>query len=236
MATITTHPRNTRLRLEAAEFWSGDIGLTLLTISLVVLVFVLTPMRETGVPGRMVLGILVLGLMTFGALSVRQNRIATTLMLGFIVATGVVLTVARFHPTPALHQWGSVLSTITLLLYARIVLLVVFDAGPITWNRIQGGVCAYLLLGMAWASAYQVVQQGSPGAIHFVTPPADFDQMISKLTYFSFCTLTSVGGDVAPVSPIARSLMIAEATVGQLFPAILISAMVAMAIQSRVKD
>jgi hypothetical protein len=60
----------------------------------------------------------------------------------------------------------------------------------------------------------------------------DFDQLIAKLTYYSFCTLTSLGGEVTPVSPIARSLTVAEATVGQLFPAILIGALVAMAMRS----
>jgi hypothetical protein len=63
----------------------------------------------------------------------------------------------------------------------------------------------------------------------------DFDQLISKLTYFSFCTLTTVGGELSPLSPMARSLTIAESMVGQLFPAILIGALVAMAMQSRTK-
>jgi hypothetical protein len=38
------------------------------------------------------------------------------------------------------------------------------------------------------------------------------------------------------VSPIARSLSIAEAMVGQLFPAIFMGALVAMAMQSRSKS
>jgi hypothetical protein len=62
------------------------------------------------------------------------------------------------------------------------------------------------------------------------------DQLASKLIYFSFATLTTVGfGDVLPVHPYARSLAIAEAIVGQLFPAILIGALVAMAMQARPK-
>src|SRR5271170_3546127 len=45
-----------------------------------------------------------------------------------------------------------------------------------------------------------------------------------------------VGGEVTPVSPIARSLTVAESMTGQLFPAILIGALVAMAMQSRTKS
>jgi hypothetical protein len=46
-------------------------------------------------------------------------------------------------------------------------------------------------------------------------------------------TLTTVGSTIAPVHPFARSLTIAEAIVGQLFPATLIGALVAMAMESR---
>lgn len=236
MATITTRPRQPFLHLQMSEFWSGDLGLTLVTISLVVLVFVITPLREEGLPGRFVFDLIMVSLMVFGALAVEQRRIAKLSVIAFVLMTAAFLAVARFHPTPLMHQLGSILSTITLLLYVRIVLIVMFRGGPVTWSRIQGGVCAYLLLGMAWASAFQVVEQFRPGSFRFVSAPMNFDQLISKLTYFSFCTLTTVGGEVTPVSPISRSLTVAESMVGQLFPAILIGALVAMAMQSRTKS
>jgi hypothetical protein len=174
-------------------------------------------------------------LMVFGVLVVEQSKFVKLSVIVVVLITAAFLGLARFHPTPLLHQVGSVLSTLTLLLYVRIVLVVMFRAGPVSWSRIQGGVSAYLLLGMAWASAYQVTEQLSPGSFRFVTAPADFDQLISKLTYFSFCTLTTVGGEITPVSPIARSLTIGESMTGQLFPAILIGALVAMAMQSRTR-
>jgi len=79
------------------------------------------------------------------------------------------------------------------------------------------------------------MEQAAPGSFRFVTPPADFDQLISKMIYYSFSTLTTLGCDVTPVSPIARSLTIAEATTGSLFPAILIAALVALAIQEQTR-
>jgi Ion channel len=173
--------------------------------------------------------------MVFGAATAKQSRITAIFVITFITVTAAVLSTARIHPAPLLQQLASVFATITLLLYVRIVLLVMFRGGPVTWSRIQGGVCAYLLVGMAWASTFQIVEQARPGSFRFVTAPTDIDQLISKITYFSFCTLTTLGGDVIPVSPVARSLTIAEAAVGQLFPAILIGALVAMAMQSREK-
>ncbi|HEV3305393.1 MAG TPA: ion channel [Candidatus Sulfotelmatobacter sp.] len=223
----------TGLRLDMSEFWSGDLGLTLVTISVTILIFVITPLRDAGLRGRIFFNVVVEVLMIYGAIVANPSRIFRVFVIATVLATSLVLAAGRLHPTPFLHLFGSVLATITLLLYVRIVLLVMFRAGPVTWSRIQGGVCAYLLLGMAWASGFQFLEQLRPGSFRFVSAPADLDQLTAKLTYLSFATLTTIGSDITPVNPFARSLTTAEAVVGQLFPAILIGALVAMAMQPR---
>jgi len=235
MTNNTSPTRRPILDMQKSEFWSGDLGLTLITISLVVLLLVITPLREAGLPGRLFFELVTATLMVFGALSTEQSRLAKAFVIVIVLACGAVLAAGRLHPTLFLHDLGSFLVTVTLLLYVRIVLLVMFRAGPVTWSRIQGGLCAYVLLGLAWASAFQLIEQLSPGAFDFVTTPADLDQLTSKLTYFSFGTLTTVGSSITPVHPFARSLTIAEAIVGQLFPATLVCALVAMAMESRRK-
>jgi hypothetical protein len=59
------------LHLGGTEFWSGDRGLTLVTISLVIFIFVILPLQEAGLPGRFVFDIILLGLMVSGALTAR---------------------------------------------------------------------------------------------------------------------------------------------------------------------
>ena len=52
--------------------------------------------------------------------------------------------------------------------------------------------------------------------------------------YFSFVTLTTVGyGDITAVHPVARSLAMAEALTGQLFPAMLLARLVSMELYYR---
>jgi voltage-gated potassium channel Kch len=52
--------------------------------------------------------------------------------------------------------------------------------------------------------------------------------------YFSFVTLTTVGyGDITAVHPLARTLVIAEALTGQLFPAIIIGGLVSSALANQ---
>ena len=176
---------------------SGDLGLTLVTIG-TFLVFVITPLREAGLPGRIFFDLVVVVLMVSGALVVEQSLVSKLFLVGAVLVSAFVLGAGRLHPTPFLHQFGSVLTTATLLLYIRIVLLVMFRAGPMNWSRIQGGVCAYLLLGMAWASAFQFVEQLHPGSFRFVNAPVGMDQLTSKFTYYSFTTLTTLGSDISP--------------------------------------
>lgn len=222
-------------RMSLAEFWSGDRGLTLVTISIIILIFVVTPLRESGFALRVICDVVVAALLIAGGLAVKRGRVFTTMLIVAVLLSALVLAAGRLHPTVFLHSLGSGLVILTLLLYMRVVLVVMFHGGPVTWGRIQGGICAYLLLGMAWASAFQLVEQLHPGSFQFVTLPGDIDQLTAKLTYFSFGTLTTVGSDISAIAPVARSLTIAEAVIGQLFPAVFIGTLVTMAMQSRSK-
>lgn len=237
--TNSSLPRRDRriLKMGMSEFWSGDLGLTLLSISLLILIFIVFPLREAGIPGRIFFDLTIVTLMILGTFAVHQSRAITILTIVVVLAAIVALIAGRVRPGLLIHELGSLLSTVALLIYIRIVLLIMFRTGRVTWSRIQGGVCAYLLIGLAWGSAYELLEELSPGSFHFVSTPESLDQLTAKLTYFSFSTLTTLGfGDVTPVHPFARSLTIAEAITGQLFPAILIGALVAMAIQSTGKS
>ncbi|HXX15553.1 MAG TPA: ion channel [Candidatus Eremiobacteraceae bacterium] len=239
MTTATRMPqsRTSILQMQMTEFWSGDLGLTLVSISLAILVFVVFPLRQDGFSGRLFFDLVMVTLMVSGVLVMNQSRIITAATIVIVILGAVVLCTSRLYPTPTLLHLNSFLSIFIMLLYVRIVLLVMFRHGPVTWSRIQGGICAYLLLGMAWASAFDLTEQLHPGAFHFVTQPRNIDELVSKLIYFSFGTLTTVGfGDILPVAPFARSLAVAEAVVGQLFPAILIGALVAMAMRTERKS
>jgi hypothetical protein len=56
----------------------------------------------------------------------------------------------------------------------------------------------------------------------------------ASFLYFSVVTLTTVGfGDIAAVHPVARSLVMVEALVGTLYPAILLARLVTLQMESR---
>ena len=72
------------LRLGITNFWSGDLGLTLISISLVFLVFVVVPTREAGIPGRIFFDSAIFVLMALAALAAKQSRLETSFTGGIM--------------------------------------------------------------------------------------------------------------------------------------------------------
>src|SRR5271154_1494569 len=87
------------LQMPMTEFWSGDLGLTLITISLVLQIFLVTPLREAAIGGRFFFGFVTLVLMILGALVVEQKRIVTILIIAIVLCTAAFLIFARLHPS-----------------------------------------------------------------------------------------------------------------------------------------
>ena len=113
-----------------------------------------------------------------------------------------------------------------MVLLAAMVGFRVFAPGRITTDRIMGAVALYLLFGVVWGNAYEIVALADPAAFNAAPDPG---RGIERWFYFSFVTLTTVGyGDVTPVSRAARVLAIGEALVGQLYPAIILARLVTL--------
>ena len=187
--------------------------------------FVLAPLAVREGSGRSVLvdlGWTALCLAGVAALS-KRRAVKAALFVLVVAATAV--------------RWGpfSVQATVaaSLLSVAAMTFVVfgqAFRAGPVNLHRIKGAVAAYLLLGLTWALAYELVALLAAGAFAGTglggSERPDF-------IYFSFVTLTTVGyGDVTPIHPVARSLAVTEALTGQLYPAILLARLVSLATDS----
>jgi hypothetical protein len=122
-----------------------------------------------------------------------------------------------------------------LLLLSWIILAHVFRRARINLHCILGAVAVYLHLGLIFAllGTLLVLHVGD-GAYSFAQPlETEHVRLLSRMIYFSFTTLTSVGyGDITPVFPLAGSLANLEALCGQLFPAILLARLVSMELES----
>lgn len=214
--------------------WQSDRGLSALLVFLCLALFVGAPMADAGTAGGFVFDLLFSLLLVSGVVVVGKRPFLTALVAVLTAATLVLRWVSLRSPDSAPQLVSFTLSIPLLSILAALVLVQVFREGPITSYRIQGSIVVYLLAGFAWAAAYEVVYFAWPGAFQAAQNVAGEGRISHGLLYYSFVTLTTLGyGDITPVHPVARSLAIGEALVGQLYPAILIARLVSMRIASR---
>jgi len=221
-----------RFKLHPRHFWADEAGLTSLLIFSLGYFIVLNSLGEFRF-GRLVAHIFFSLIIVAGVLTTFKQR-----WLGFVVIVLAVLSLALGWAEDLQILKGlAVLTNGLTLIYLGILLAVViaqvFRDGPVTAHRIRGAILIYLLLGVMWAFAYQVVALNIPQAFRLPEGliAGDPDALRRELTYFSVVTLTTTGyGDITAVHPVARTLVMLEILVGQLYPAIILAWLVSLAI------
>jgi len=207
-----------------------------LFLALLVIITVFVPMIGLSRPGRIAID-LTFALMLFsGAIAIVHSRVLTSLIIALTILEFAADLAVEFDPSFNARGCDSALKVVCMAILVVMTLKQTFHPGPVNVHRVMGGVAAYLLIGVTWAFGYRVLLEEIPDAIHFQQPlgAGASTGEPAHLLYFSFETLTTVSyGDVYPVNRVARSLAIAEALIGQLYPAILISTLVGMALQER---
>jgi hypothetical protein len=116
-----------------------------------------------------------------------------------------------------------------------IVLWQVYREGPVTGHRVMGAVAGYILLAVVFAIAYSLVEYLAPGSFQMPSALSQSRELQGQLFYyFSVTTLTTAGfGDITAVNPFARTLVMMEALIGQLYPAILIARLVSLHVEAK---
>jgi len=176
-------------------------------------------------------GFLLLTLMTAVATSARSalsRGVAVALAVAAVVFRGLSLEAGAASVYEALFSGAMALfcgcSAVLLLLH------LFRPRASVTTDTILGAINAYLLIGIAWASAYALLEAVQPGSFSFggrdVTDPRDLSW---TFVGFSYTTLTTLGyGNIAPMTPQADALCTAEAMLGQFYVAVLVGRLVAL--------
>ena len=220
-----------------SQDWWQERGLTAMLVSLILALFVGGPLMAMESVGPLPFDIFFTMLLLSGIVAFSRRRwlaIANSVI-------GLVFVDLRWNSYGEskgnVALWDNLLSMLTLAILTGLVLEHVFRTGPITADRIRGAIAAYLLIGLVWTFAYALVDRAYPGGIDLKNTVVLTHHRLQALAYFSYVTLTTVGyGDITPVHPTARMLAIAEALVGQLYPAVLIGRLVSLQISARRQD
>ncbi len=107
----------------------------------------------------------------------------------------------------------------------------IFNEKEVTQEVIYASVAVYLLLAIAWAFAFFILEYFYPGSYSYPTgQPPDFYRFL----YFSYVTITTLGyGDILPLTQKASALVILEAVSGQMYLVVVVAWLVGMHVSRR---
>lgn len=209
-----------------------EASMTMLLVVQLAVVFGLVPALAAGLPLPPGLAALLLVVVSSLTVLVARGRWAAPAGLVMLLLIGTAAILQRAEQARWATVAGQLVGLLAFVLLSVVVLRAVFGPGRVTGHRIRGAVVLYLNLGLLFAFVDRLVAGLLPGAYLHLPPPEQKATFDAAFDYLSFTTLTSLGiSDIVPVHPVARSLCMLEATMGQLLPTVLIARVVTMAIQ-----
>jgi len=217
------------------RFWSEERSLTAFLILLVVEIFIIAPINRTGIALGLVNNILFSLLLLAGLLTITRQKVLQA-VLAMFVALAVATHWARLvFGVTGLDLLDGFLLLACVIGFLVVVLWQVYREGPVTGHRVMGAVAGYLLLTVVFAIAYSLVEYLAPGSFQMPSALSQSSEPHGQLFYyFSVVTLTTTGyGDITAVNPFARSLVMMEALIGQLYTAILIARLVSLHVEAK---
>ncbi len=156
-------------------------------------------------------------------------------MIGMLlVAVEIACTISTLvRPSIVVETIGLLTALAFCMLSLTIALRYVLFDRSMDLNRLIGGICVYLLLGVSIGILNMLVFRFIPHSFSGLSDASDPSNGIS-LIYYSFVTLTTLGyGDITPDGSIARTLAYLAAITGQFYIAILIGTLVGMYLSQR---
>lgn len=205
------------------------------------LLFVVLPFVTLGFVGRILAALLLAAVLLSGVRA--AGRVRPALPFAWILAgVGIAaLVLDAFAPSPIWNHVHLIAHLLFLLLVMALLNLYLFESDRVTTDHLAGAMCIYLLIGLIWGLAYELLLLHDPGAIHFTHPrdaAAAARGELRPAIYFSLVTMTTLGyGDIVPRSSAARMMATLEAVLSQLYLAVMIARLVGMHItQSRRED
>ncbi len=216
---------------------SEEQKLTLLLVALIfdlLMVYPLVSVVQSMVVIQIINGVITSVMLLLGLLALTRHKV-NRIVLGAVVLTAISVHFVRLiFGAQWLWKWENLLALVTIIIFVDHILKYVFKEGPVTRQRIEGAVAAYLLIALAFAASYHLTALLIPRAFAFADiaekalNPSD-PRFPFYFNYFSVITISTIGyGDITPVHPFARALAMMEALVGQFYPSILLARLVSL--------
>ncbi len=224
--------------LERPKF--GFLGLLICLVSLMVV----NPFLQVYAPSQPVVRIFFTAVILFSAYSFLKKKRALIIISLLATPAFIFSWVSYSFQSPTIFLIQYAFHAIFFVYLIVSILTEIFSKNVITTDLIYGSICVYLLIGVAWANVYAVLENISPGSFNFplsylqANPSLNESETHSSLLlYYSFVTLATLGyGDITPVTPPAQSLAALESITGQFYLAVLVARLVGIYISNKSKQ
>ncbi|HEU4789686.1 MAG TPA: potassium channel family protein [Flavobacterium sp.] len=218
------------------HLWNKESGLSGMLILLFIMHFVLIPIFGNYSSFMVITNIFWMLFLVAGIISLSKSKKQTFL---FIIIPFLFILfgwLSVFIETPFVHLGDIVFTVLTFGLLIYLVLVKVFEPGPITEYRVIGSIVVYMILANLWSVIYLFIYEHIPGAFQITLPLFESNTLQANFLYFSYITITTTGyGDIFPLHPFARAMVQIEAIIGVLYPVILIGRLVSDANENNSK-
>jgi Ion channel len=190
----------------------------------------LYPFMESSDAGRAlfsVFGIAILGLVV---LAVQRTPALTWVGVLLGIPATVLLLIQAVTGSDELLPYSSALEAILYFYAAGALLMYMLADHDITRDELFAVGATFTLVAWAFAYSFTVCQAIEPDSFTAAVDPKDARSWM-ELLFMSFTTLSSTGlGDVVPVKPFARALVMIEQLAGLAYVAMVVSRLVGLTV------
>lgn len=195
-------------------------------------------------PGRIPVNMLTvaqIGVVAWTVSRTRRLRILMAVLVPLAMALSLAQALRRGEPVALVAE---VLDALVIAVALVQILHWTIRQSQATLDTVLACICAYLLIGLWFAYVYSMTETLWRGSfldhgrlLHDLGGPERPMHRYLDLLYFSFTTLTTLGfGDVLPMRPVARSLAMVEALIGQAYMATFVSFIVGIYISDQARQ
>ena len=192
----------------------------------------LYPFMEDNEAGRALFslfGIMILALVVLAVRSMGFTLVG--LVLG--IPAALLLLAQAATRDDALQPYSSALEAVLYFYAAATLIRYMLADHEITRDELFALGATFTLVAWGFAYAYVVTQAIDPGSFTAAVDP-EAERTWMELLFLSVTTLTSTGlGDVIPIEPFARGLVMIEQVAGVGYVAIVVSRLVGLTIMNR---
>ena len=162
-----------------------------------------------------------------GVDAIREDKKHLVIAVALSLPLLFSIWVGYFVKIPAIKITGNFFGIAFFIYMIITILRHILDQDRVSKEVIYAAIVVYLVMGVLWSFVYHMVEYLQPNSFSGISDTVSDERFL--FLYFSFVTLTTLGyGDISPITPVASSMAILEAIIGQLYLVVAIALLVGL--------